>query len=260
MRKATVFIRQLGARICISLPPGCATSTSSYPRWDEYLPSVYGTNNFKFNAIPTGFRTYSVGNFLGVGGFVNTWTSTVSSATRAYYISMDYRDNQVVTIATIPFSEGKSVRGVKEYSGTAEDGTVFTSGSNIYTDGEGNVYNTVKIGEQLWTTQPLYTVKYQNGDAIANVTNNTTWKDLTTGAYCWYDNDYSTYGQYYGALYNWYAVDNGLISGDGWSVPSNEAWEELINYIVGVNWCASVTTNNVARYLKSCRQVNHPLV
>src|SRR5665647_222135 len=72
--------------------------------------------------------------------------------------------------------------------------------SNTVTDIEGNVYHTVKIGSQTWLVENLKTTKYNDGTSIPNVTNNTSWKNLTTHGYCWYDNDITNKSSY-GALY-----------------------------------------------------------
>jgi len=74
------------------------------------------------------------------------------------------------------------------------------------TDIDGNVYKTVTIGTQVWMVENLKTTRYNDGSAIPLDTNRNTWYELTTGAYCWY-NDSATYGSTYGALYNWYAVN-----------------------------------------------------
>jgi len=235
------------------MPDGCAISTTEHPRWNEDT-TYYGTNNFGFNSIPGG-RVW--GDFGYIGYFGYWWSATEYSTYNAWSRGMYYSfsnvgrsyDNKEV---------GFSVRCVKDYTGTQPNGTILT---NDYTDGDGNTYDAVVIGKQLWTVENLYTTKYQNGTNIPNVTDNTDWKNLTTGAYCWYDNDYTTYGQYYGALYNWYAVDNGLVNNNGYRVPSDADWTQLTDYLINSNWCNDVVvpSSNVARFLKSCRQVNHPL-
>ncbi|HDO06183.1 MAG TPA: hypothetical protein ENG85_00705, partial [Bacteroidetes bacterium] len=77
------------------------------------------------------------------------------------------------------------------------------------TDIDGNVYKTIVIGNQTWMAENLRVTHYQNGDTIPNVTDNTTWKDLSTDAYCNYNNttDLDTIATY-GRLYNWYAVND----------------------------------------------------
>jgi uncharacterized protein (TIGR02145 family) len=75
------------------------------------------------------------------------------------------------------------------------------------TDIDGNIYNTVTIGTQVWMKENLKTTKYNDGTAMPNVTDNSAWAALTTGAYCDYNNTPSN-STTYGRLYNWYAVDN----------------------------------------------------
>lgn len=100
------------------------------------------------------------------------------------------------------------------------------------TDIDGNVYQTVRIGTQVWMTESLRTTKYRDGSSITNVTDNTAWKDLITEAYCWYNNDYATYGIPYGALYNWWAVINiKNIAPAGWHVPTNTELTTLSNFL-----------------------------
>lgn len=99
------------------------------------------------------------------------------------------------------------------------------------TDIDGNVYRTVKIGYQWWMAENLKVTNYRNGEAIPNVTNNTTWAGLSTAARCAYDNNETT-ADTYGYLYNWYAVDDSrTIAPVGWHVPSDEEWKELEVYL-----------------------------
>ena len=64
----------------------------------------------------------------------------------------------------------------------------------------------VTIGNQIWTTQNLNVSTYRDGTPIPKVEDDATWISLTTGAYCYYNNDSATYAAVYGKLYNWYAV------------------------------------------------------
>jgi len=101
------------------------------------------------------------------------------------------------------------------------------------TDKEGNVYKTVTIGNQIWMAENLRTTKFRNGDPIPNVSGNPTWTALTSGAYCWYNNDAANKAGY-GALYNWYAVnDPRNIAPVGWHIPSDEEWTALANFLQG---------------------------
>ncbi len=103
------------------------------------------------------------------------------------------------------------------------------------TDIDGNVYNTVIIGTQVWMVENLIVSKYRNGDPIPNVTGNTAWIDLTTGAYCDYENTPAN-SVTYGKLFNWYAVhDTRRLAPMGWHVPSDEDWTILTTFLGGAD-------------------------
>jgi uncharacterized protein (TIGR02145 family) len=106
---------------------------------------------------------------------------------------------------------------------------------NQITDIDGNTYNTVWIGGQNWMAENLKTTKYTDGTDIPNITDNTEWENLSTGAYAWYDNDEATYGDTYGALYNWYVVETEKLCPSGWHVPTDEEWTTLTEYLGGAD-------------------------
>jgi uncharacterized protein (TIGR02145 family) len=90
------------------------------------------------------------------------------------------------------------------------------------------ILNFVKICDQNWMVKNLNVAKYRNGDDIPQITNPTTWGNLTTGAWCWYNNDSVTYAAIYGRLYNWYAVnDSRGLAPAGWHIPSDAEWNTL---------------------------------
>jgi uncharacterized protein (TIGR02145 family) len=92
----------------------------------------------------------------------------------------------------------------------------------------------VTLCYEIWTLKNLDVRTYRNGDPIPQVTDNATWASLTTGAWCWYNNDSATYAATYGRLYNWYAVNDprGLAPA-GWHVPTTTEWLNLINCLGG---------------------------
>jgi len=94
-------------------------------------------------------------------------------------------------------------------------------------DIDGNCYQTIQIGDQLWMAENLKVTHYNNGEEITNITNDGEWYGLSTGAYGDYDNN-PTNSETYGRLYNWYTVDDsrGLCM-DGWHVPSDDEYKEL---------------------------------
>ncbi len=98
-------------------------------------------------------------------------------------------------------------------------------------DQEGNQYATFVIGDQEWMAENLRTTSYANGDPIPNVTDQSQWSNLTTGAWAHYNND-SQYENPYGKLYNWYTVnDSRNVCPTGWHVPSDAEWSTLVNYL-----------------------------
>jgi uncharacterized protein (TIGR02145 family) len=107
------------------------------------------------------------------------------------------------------------------------------SPAGILTDVDGNVYNTVKIGTQIWMAENLKTTKYSDGTTIPIVTANTLWSSLSTPYYCWYGLNEASYKASYGALYNWYTVNKGNLCPTGWHVPSDTEWTTLITYLGG---------------------------
>ena len=118
--------------------------------------------------------------------------------------------------------------GTVTFSGTY---TEAPDSTGTVTDIDGNVYQTIKIGDQWWMMENLKVTHYRNGDPIPNVTNGGTWSGLTTGAYCEYDNDPGNVATY-GRLYNWYAVDDSRsIAPEGWHVPTDEEWKQLEMYL-----------------------------
>ena len=85
----------------------------------------------------------------------------------------------------------------------------------------------VTIGSQVWMTKNLDVDHYRNGDEIPQVQDVTQWWSLTTGAWCYYNND-SANGTTYGKLYNWYAVsDPRGLAPIGYHIPSNAEWTTL---------------------------------
>ena len=107
-----------------------------------------------------------------------------------------------------------------------------TSFSQV-TDKDGNNYKTVAIGKQIWMAENLNVEHYRNGDPIPEVQDKEEWDNLTTGAWCWYENN-SANGTTYGRLYNWYAVNDPRgFAPEGWHVPSSDEWNKLTDNLGG---------------------------
>jgi uncharacterized protein (TIGR02145 family) len=95
-------------------------------------------------------------------------------------------------------------------------------------DVDGNTYNTVTIGTQVWMAENLKTTKYSDAShtAIPNITGDAAWAALNNPAYCWYNNDVAN-KNIYGAIYNWFTVNTGLLCPTGWHAPTDVEFQTL---------------------------------
>lgn len=115
-------------------------------------------------------------------------------------------------------------------SGGGCGGSSFLNPNITYgcvTDQNGNVYATLVIGTQEWMVENLRTITYANGDSIPNVTVNSQWAELTSGAWAHYQNN-SANENPYGRLYNWYAAtDPRNVCPMNWHVPTDAEWQTM---------------------------------
>ena len=146
--------------------------------------------------------------------------------------------------ATTYFVKAFACTGTDTFYGEVKSFTTPDSFPLIVVDINQNIYSTVKIGDQIWMTENLKTVRYSDGTAIPRVEDQKAWYDfaLFASAYCWYDN-YGAIGATYGALYTWPAamrvssveeVTQGRVQGvcpAGWHVPSDDEWKQLEIYL-----------------------------
>ncbi|MCX6834968.1 MAG: thrombospondin type 3 repeat-containing protein, partial [candidate division Zixibacteria bacterium] len=135
-----------------------------------------------------------------------------------------------LTAGTLYYVRAYATNIVGTGYGDTQSFTTASSSSTV-TDIDGNVYQTVTIGTQVWMAENLKVTHYRNGDAIPIVTDGATWIGLATGAYCNYGNDMNNVATY-GRLYNWHAVvDSRNIAPPGWHVASDAEWKQLEMYL-----------------------------
>lgn len=150
------------------------------------------------------------------GSGIGTFTSSIISlTTNTTYFLRAYATNSTGT------SYGNEI--------------IFTTRLGTITDVDGNIYNTISIGNQIWTVENLKTTKYNDGTGIPLVSSESSWLNLPSPAFCWYDNNPVNYKDIYGALYNWHAVNTGKLCPTGWHVPSDIEWTTLTSYLGGTN-------------------------
>ncbi len=129
------------------------------------------------------------------------------------------------------------------------------------TDIDGNVYNIITIGDQQWLKENLKTTRYRNEDPIPTNLNDNDWSNTLSGAYAIYPHELidvlnSEAGvlSVYGALYNWYTVDDARgLCPDGWHVPTDAEWTTMENFLIsnGYNYDGTTGGNKIAKSLGS---------
>jgi uncharacterized protein (TIGR02145 family) len=130
--------------------------------------------------------------------------------------------------------------------------------SGTVTDQDGNTYDYLTYGNQVWTVENAEMISYRDGTPIPQVTDATEWQNLNTGAWAYYENDPTK-----GKLYNWYAVmgihdtdpntPNKEFAPEGWHVPTDAEWTTLENYLIanGYNYDGTTTENKIAKAMAS---------
>ena len=112
-------------------------------------------------------------------------------------------------------------------------------GQEIVTDIDGNQYNTVQIGEQVWLKENLKVSRFNNGDPILTCLTPLEWwqtahfynQEYGTPSQGYYNGDTSLLNRY-GRLYNWYVVsDNRNVCPTGWRVPSFMEYHQLFSFV-----------------------------
>jgi uncharacterized protein (TIGR02145 family) len=179
------------------------------------------------------------------GNITDDWGATVTARGVCWSTSQNPTINDSKTedgtgagtfTSSISGLEASTTYYVRAYA-TNSSGTGYGSAMSFTStgavDADGNVYSTVVIDNLEWFAENLKTTRYNNGSPIPNVTSNSDWGTLTSGAYAWYENNEATYKNTYGALYNWYAVNTGNLCPAGWRVPTDEEWTTLTNYAGG---------------------------
>ena len=108
------------------------------------------------------------------------------------------------------------------------------------TDIDGNTYPTVVIGPYEWMAENLRTTRFNNGDEIPQVVDYSTWETTPDPAWSWYNNN-GSYDQNFGKLYIGHVVlDNRNVCPEGWHVPSDYQWREMLFTLCETGDCEDV--------------------
>ncbi len=181
------------------------------------------------NATAIGSKAYAGGSNSVVIGSINGVNGATASAN--------------VGIGTSTPNANLHVNGaLKLVDGTQGAGKILTSNAAGLASWQPppppppTYFESVSICCQSWMTRNLDVTTYRNGDPIPKVTDAAAWAALTTGAYCYYNNDSTTYAATYGKLYNWYAVnDSRRIAPQGWHIPTDFEWTTLGDCLGGAS-------------------------
>ena len=128
--------------------------------------------------------------------------------------------------------------GNSAYNNLLVNVTLITNCGTV-NDIDGNLYHSVVIGSQCWLVENLKVTRYNDGTPIPYLPDATLWTNNNNSqkeAYCWYDNNIAN-KELYGALYNWYTIDNSSqkqVCPVGWHVPSDTEWRNMVNFYGGV--------------------------
>jgi uncharacterized protein (TIGR02145 family) len=162
--------------------------------------------------------------------------------------------NDVIVVKKTGYLNYRCIQYNSDTSGVA---IKMIASAGDMTDADGNLYQTVRIGNQVWTVENLRTTKYNDGSAIPLDTSTITWQGATSPKFCFYKNTTNPDSiKMYGALYNGYvlsAANPKKIAPAGWHVPTDAEWDTLLNYLIakGYNWDATTKEDKCAKSLSA---------
>ena len=210
--------------------------------------TINGIVNANFVSTTVSFE---YGLTTGYGSVAASTPSTVTGSTNTNV-------SAIITGLATGTTYHYRVKATNSLGTTNGSDMTFTTAPSSITDNDGNTYNVVAIGAQVWMTENLKTTKYNDNSEIPLVSDPTAWSNiynnaLTTPAYCWYNNDI-TNKTLYGALYNWYAINsstnaNKNVCPIGWHVPTKDEWTTLTNYLINNGYGYGGNGNNITKSL-----------
>ena len=241
--------------IKINILQGSATGTPVYTETQTPITNNNGLLTIEIGG-QTGFSTINWANgpfFIetkidptGGDNYTITGVSEILSVPYAFYAN-NVRLNKNDEMLELYINDNDELLAIKIIDDPL--GEPCTPSSTV-TDYDGNVYNTVQIGNQCWMRENLKVTHYPNGDEIPYIVDNNIWSSLddnnTDDAYCFCNNNINGEANIYGALYtcaaaigdNWQRDNDILdtiggqgICPDGWHLPKDTEWTELEDYL-----------------------------
>ncbi len=99
-------------------------------------------------------------------------------------------------------------------------------------DNEGNVYRVIMTESGVWMADNLNSFSLNDGTKLLYITDKNAWAKTKVPAYGWFSSDLE-YCKTYGPVYNWHAVATGKLCPKGWHVPTEEEWNDMMDYAGG---------------------------
>tara|TARA_X000000950_G_C13804938_1_gene615176 strand:- start:13 stop:1263 length:1251 start_codon:yes stop_codon:yes gene_type:complete len=232
--------------------------------WEPCAPEIYinvfSQNDSSFGVYGKVLFNGLLYNELGVVYSNTTQSPTINDIKALDDDIEEYRNDDFAVYGSFYNLDLESTYFIRAYcisdKGVSYSKEVFSFTTGSLGSSAGGEYK--KYGDQHWTLENYGEISYQDGTSIPQVTDATEWANLTTGAWCYYDNDPSK-----GKLYNWYAVagihdndpntPNKEFAPEGWHLPSDSEWTTLIEHFIanGYNYDGTTTGNKIAKAMAS---------
>ncbi len=178
--------------------------------------------------------------------------SNAPSTTSSIHMKQAAVTKMIYDILTVTKEGYIDYREMIEESVTDSVDIALFQSAGTLTDADGNTYQTIKIGEQIWTAENFRTTSFNDGTPISHDTANASWYGTRTGKYCFYNNTTDADSmKLFGALYNWYAVSEAMIAPRGWHVPTERDWNDLESFLManGYGWDGATTEGKITKAL-----------
>ncbi len=156
------------------------------------------------------------------------------------------------------FGEGKYLLGATRIDPKYSDADVYImfldplkigAAAGKMNDFDGNIYATLKIGNQTWMIENLRVTHYRNGDTIGTTYPDTLDISLQSSPkYQWIPKGEKNNADPYGRLYTWYAaMDSRGLAPEGWHIPTTEEWTQLETYLIDNGFGYGGSGNDIAK-------------
>ncbi len=235
---SNVLLAETLVGIKISVLQGGASGTAVYVETQTATTNANGLLSIQIGAGTATTGSFATINWAAGTYFIKTETDPAGGT--------NYSITGTQEILSVPYAmyAAKSVNDSAQTAAiTAQASAIESLQSQVAVLMTPSI-PTVSIGTQTWQQFNLDVSIYRDGTVIPQVADQTAWADLTTGAWCYANND-PTNGSTYGKLYNWYAVagihdndpntPNKKLAPLGFHIPTDGEWTALSNYLEGAS-------------------------